>query len=98
MEETEKKVPINITIAGYPMALEVALQEQDLVRDTEKRVNAIFSDWQKKYPRKTAAQLLAMLTFRFASFYYSLRERDDMLASGAEKLSASIAALLGENR
>lgn len=97
MNETEKIVPINIRVAGFSMALSVKLSEQDLVRDTEKRVNAIFADWERKYPRKTAAELLAMLTFRFASFYYDLRDRNSRLASEVDSIASGVAGILKEN-
>lgn len=93
-ETKDRKVPIDIEIAGFPMSLEVKISDQDHIRDTEKRVNAIFLDWEKRYPRKTAAQLLAMLTFRFASFYYSLRDRDEALVKDVEELNKRLDDLI----
>lgn len=90
MPMNEKKVPIKITIAGFAMQLEVSIGEQDLIREAEKRVNSIFSDWEKKYPHKSAAQLLAMLTFRFASFYYASCERERSLAMQVDSLAGEI--------
>ena len=96
MDGTIRKVPININIAGFPMPLEVAMEEQDHIRDTERRINAIFSDWEKKYPHKSAAQLLAMLTFRFASFYYSQRDRDAGLAKRMDDMAGMVSDLLSK--
>jgi len=85
-----KNVPIKINIAGHQLSLEVALEEQDQIRDVEQRVNAIFNDWQRRYPHKKDSELLAMLTFRYASFYYARKREEQQLMQHIEKATAAL--------
>lgn len=89
-----KKVPIKINIAGYQLPLEVELDEQDSIRDSEKRVNAIFASWQKRYPHKKDSELLAMLTFRYASFYYSRQRSEQELNMEIDGATEALASIL----
>lgn len=90
----EKRVPIKINIAGHILPLEVEISEQDDIRDSEQRVNAIFAEWQKRYPHKPDSELLAMLTFRYASFYYRQKNEQHKIAHEIDAAAQAIGSLL----
>ena len=61
MKDTDK-IKMRIKIAGMSIPLNVAFSEQDHVRETERRM----------FPSKSEQELLAMMTYQYASYYLAL--------------------------
>lgn len=74
---------MTIEIGGQLLMLTVPFNRQNAVRDTEKAVASLLASWKKRFPDKNDRELLAMLAYQYASFYFDLREgleKDSMLA------------------
>lgn len=96
MKETDD-IDINITIAGQPLELTVPFNTQEHVRAVEAHIATLYNKWHALYPRKSHQELLAMLAYQYASYYFSMREREDIsrdkvrrLLDSTDKLLASI--------
>ena len=76
----EENIQITINIAGQRIPLTVGFDQQNLVRETEK---------------KSMQELLAMIAYQYASFYLSLSRRMDESARDAEALDAMLDDALG---
>lgn len=63
---------MRIKIAGMSIPLNVAFSEQDHVRETERRVAELFDNWRRMFPSKSEQELLAMMTYQYASYYLAL--------------------------
>lgn len=71
---------MHVKIAGLTIPLTVAFKEQDHVRETEKRVAELFDNWRRMFPSKSVGELLAMMTYQYASYYLALtRSRDEAM-------------------
>lgn len=68
MQDTDK-IKMRIKIAGLSIPLSVAFKEQDHVRETEARVAELFDNWRRMFPTKSTEELLAMMTYQYASHY-----------------------------
>ena len=66
------KIKMRIKIAGMSIPLNVAFSEQDHVRETERRVAELFDNWRRMFPSKSEQELLAMMTYQYASYYLAL--------------------------
>jgi hypothetical protein len=71
MKDTDK-IKMRIKIAGMSIPLNVAFSEQDHVRETERRVAELFDNWRRMFPSKSEQELLAMMTYQYASYYLAL--------------------------
>ncbi len=70
---------MRIKIAGMSIPLTVAFKDQDHVRETETRIAELFDNWRRMFPSKSTEELLAMMTYQYASYYLALsRSRDKM--------------------
>ena len=85
-----KDKPLNITIriADLPrIPLTIPASSEELVRRAEENINALWNRWKDKeeFREKSSAEVLAMVTFRFAQLYYANLEASaslqDTLAS-----------------
>jgi hypothetical protein len=68
-------IDISIKIANQHLGLKVPFNQQDEVREIEDLMSRYYTTWRKQYPRKSESELLAMLAYQFASYYYALRIR-----------------------
>lgn len=95
MKDTEK-IRMRVNIAGENISLAVFFDEQDFVRDTEKRINELFDNWRERFPSKSSKELLAMMTYQYASYYQAINQRhNEMLKELSEcnaRLDKAIAA------
>lgn len=81
----------------------MGLDEQDHVRDVESAVNTLYAKWHARFPQKPDMELLAMLTYQYASFYFAMRDRETRLIRSVSELSGKVqealdVALPGEGR
>lgn len=79
MKDTDK-VKMRIKIAGMSIPLTVGFQEQDHVRETERRVAELFDNWRRMFPSKSEQELLAMMTYQYASYYLALTKSREQIA------------------
>ncbi len=77
--------------------LTVPFNRQDNVRECEKALNALFSEWRHKFPRKSSSELLAMIAYQYASYYMELNSRYDALNERLAAMSADLDSLLGDD-
>lgn len=76
---------MRVTIAGESISLAVGFDDQDFVRDTERHITELFDNWRERFPSKSVKELLAMMTYQYASYYQALsRRQDDMMKRLAE--------------
>lgn len=81
---------MRINVGGENISLAVPFDEQDFVRDTENKITELFDNWHERFPSKSVKELLAMMTYQYASYYYAMsRRHNEML----EELSACNARL-----
>lgn len=88
----DRIINISIRIADLPrIPLRIPQREEEIVRRAEANINSLWEKWSdmEEFREKTSAQVLAMVTFRFAQMYYSNLE-------GAEKLDATLQGLEGD--
>lgn len=79
MKDTDK-IKMRIKIAGMSIPLTVAFSEQDHVRETERRVAELFDNWRRMFPSKSEQELLAMMTYQYASYYLALSGNREEIA------------------
>ena len=80
---------MHIKIAGLSIPLTVAFKDQNHVRETEERIAELFDNWRRMFPSKSIDELLAMMTYQYASYYLALsRSRDKAVSDlqGLEKV------------
>lgn len=90
MMTDQKKVNIDIKIAGEPIRLTVPFERQNFTRDVEAEVNNLFMSWRKKFPNRTEKALLAMLVYQFASHYKDLSKSYESAVDKAERCLTQI--------
>lgn len=93
MQETDK-IKMRIKIAGLNIPLTVAFKEQDNVRETEARIAELFDNWRRMFPAKSTEELLAMMTYQYASYYLALSRSRDDIAQGIESSIAELDKVL----
>lgn len=81
----QEKINIEIHIAGEPIKLTVPFQDQDLTRDIEEEINTIFNQWRRSFPKQSEKGLLAMMLYRYASYYKGLTNKYQAAARLAEE-------------
>lgn len=96
MTTDKEKVKIEINIAGEPLVLSVPYSKQGSVRKCERDINALYSDWRIRFPRKTPSELLAMLAYQYASFYLELNDRMQALTQSLEAASSRLSDIITE--
>lgn len=94
MDDSDK-VNIQINIAGEMLQLAVPFDEQESVRETERKITGLYDDWRRRFPKKTQSQLLAMIAYQYASYYFSLAQRQHETAAELEQLAATVESALG---
>ncbi len=80
-------VKIEINIAGEFIMLTVPYDKQDSVRECEKAINDLYSQWRRMFPRKTPSELIAMIAYQYASFFLELSGRYDALTAELHSIS-----------
>lgn len=94
MTKNKENVKIEIIIAGEPIILTVPYSRQQSVRKCEKDLNALYSEWRAKFPRKTNSELMAMIAYQYASFFQELSERHEALTDSLRQTSSRLDEML----
>lgn len=93
MKDTDP-IDIKIKIATQQLTLRVPFNTQDNVRDAESHIASLYSTWRKQFPRKSEYELMAMLTYQYASFYLAMKERQDNAGQRLSGISDKLATAL----
>lgn len=94
---TEKILNITIRIADQPrMALRIPASQEEVVRRAEANINELWRKWSAMpdFKDKSSAEILAMVTFRFAQLYFSSEEASVKVDKTLEGLEKSLNRLL----
>ena len=94
----EEKVKIKLNIAGESFLLSVPYSQQEDTRQTEEEVNSLFDTWRNRFPAKSDREILAMIAFRYADHYATLRRERQETRQEIGDLTARLDALIGEKR
>lgn len=97
MTTNRENVKIEIIIAGEPIKLTVPFSRQESVRKCESEINALYSEWRARFPRKTPTELMAMIAYQYASFYRELTDRYQTLTESMRLTSESLDDILNGN-
>ena len=84
MNDSEK-VKMFLDIGDQRLSVTVPFDRQDFVRDVEDAVGQLYTKWRRTFPAKTDREILAMVTYQFASHYSELKERHAEAASLAAR-------------
>ena len=93
----DKLLNITIRIADLPrIPLTIPAHSEELVRRAEENINALWNRWKDKeeFREKSSAEVLAMVTFRFAQLYYANLEASASLQDTLASIEASFDRLL----
>lgn len=94
---TEKILNISIRIADQPrMALHIPASQEETVRRAEANINELWRKWSamEDFKDKSSAEILAMVTFRFAQLYYSSEEATGRVDAALESLEKNLDKVL----
>lgn len=94
---TEKILNISIRIADQPrMALRIPASQEEVVRRAEANINELWRKWSAmaEFKDKSSAEILAMVTFRFAQLYFSSEEASQKVDKTLEGLEKSLNRIL----
>lgn len=94
MTTNRENVKIEIIIAGESVRLTVPFSKQESVRRCEADINALYSEWRSRFPRKTNTELLAMIAYQYASFFQELSDRYARLTSALRDTSDTLDDIL----
>jgi len=84
MNDSEN-IKMNLNIGGQRIVQTVPFRNQDFVRDVEKEEDNLYSKWRKEFHSKTDREILAMVAYRFASFYCELKDQYAKAAALADE-------------
>lgn len=85
-----EKVKMRIKIAGMSIPLNVGFNEQDHVRKTENMVAELFDNWRRMFPTKSEQELLAMMTYQYASYYLALTDSREKIEEDLLKFEKDV--------
>ncbi|MCM1162950.1 MAG: cell division protein ZapA [Muribaculaceae bacterium] len=96
----DRIINISIRIADQPrIPLRIPAHQEETVRRAEENINALWQAWKAKeeFSDKSPAEILAMVTFRFAQLYYSNLEASQNIDKVLAGLESSFDDLLLED-
>lgn len=102
MTSTDTNLNISIRIANLPrIPMRVPRDQEELVRRAEANINALWKQWSamEEFRDKSPAEILGMVTFRFARLYFGLLDATqslDRVLAGLEESFDDL--LLGDVR
>ena len=94
---TDKQLNITIRIADLPrIPLSIPASREELVRRAEENINILWNRWKEReeFKDKSSAEILAMVTFRFAQLYYANLDASENLMQTLADLEANFDRIL----
>ncbi len=74
MMNDQELIKMEINIGGEPIQVTVPFRNQELTRNVEEEINSMFSRWRHSFPERSEKGLLAMIAYRYASYYAELKQ------------------------
>lgn len=90
----EEKVKMKLDIAGESFMLSVPYSQQEETRHTEAEINMLYDTWRGRFPEKSDRELLAMIVFRYADHYSTLRREREETRRSMDSMRARLDELL----
>lgn len=90
-----EEIKMTLNIGGTRIALTVPFTRQDFVRDVEGEVNRLYHSWRHQFAGRTDREIMAMMAYQFASYYYELRERYKQAGELTGRCAAALEKLCG---
>ncbi len=94
MMKDQELINMEINIGGEPIKLSVPFQDQELIRTVEDEINGLYATWRRNFPKRSEKGILAMMIYRYASYYKKLsinhQEAIDIAAKCLENLESSM--------
>lgn len=75
MNKDTEQIKMKLDIGLQRLYIKVPFDRQDFARDVEKEMNKLYDQWRRDFTTKSDTEILAMVAYRFASFYMELDER-----------------------
>ncbi len=91
---TERKIDINLRIAGVALTLPVELSEEALLRDAAKGINQVWNGWRQRYPDKSGTEIMAMVCLLFAKGFLAMKEQNEAADRLLEQMEQTLDSLL----
>lgn len=80
-----QKIKMNLNIGDQRLTLNVPFDRQDFARDVEASVQRLYSQWRQSFSMRTDREILAMVTYQFASHYCEMKEAYEEALRKAEE-------------
>lgn len=84
MNDSEK-VKMFLNIGDQKISVTVPFNRQEFVRDVEDGIEQLYRQWRRQFPLKTDREILAMVTFQFASHYADSKDQLERAVRRAEE-------------
>jgi len=98
----EKKVNINVSIAGRPYSLTINQSDEEEVREAAKRVNQAIKDYSNAFEYKDHQDLFAMMSLQFAAnsihLEYEKTFRDEEMLKKLSEIDDLLAGQLSDEK
>lgn len=75
MKKEPEQIKMKLDIGLQRLYIKVPFDRQDFARDVESEMNKLYDQWRRDFTAKSDTEILAMVAYRFASFYMELDER-----------------------
>lgn len=85
MMKDQEMINMAINIGGEPIKLSVPFQDQEQVRNVEEEINSLYAAWRRNFPKRSEKGILAMMVYRYASYYKQLSIRHQEAIDKAEQ-------------
>ncbi|MBD5185280.1 MAG: cell division protein ZapA [Bacteroidales bacterium] len=88
----DKLNTINVRLADLPpiAMTDVTVAEEEIIRQAEYNINRLWRSWRPQFKDKSAAEVLAMITLRFAELYYDHLRQMETLKGTFDDFEASL--------
>ena len=93
----DRIINITIRIADLPrIPLRIPREQEETARQAEESINELWRKWSAKsdFKDKSSAEILAMVTFRFAQLYFSAEEASRRVDIALRDLETSLDKML----
>ena len=89
-----ENVNLELNIGGVRVPVAVPRQNLSAVKDTEQELRELYDTWRSRFPSKTTQELLAMIAYQYARYYYELKDRYQAAVNATASLEYAIDSLL----
>ena len=69
-----QKVKMHLNIGEQRLSINTPFERQEFVRDVEASIQRLYGQWRNAFASKTDREILAMVTYQFASHYLEMKE------------------------